>query len=156
MLLTRNPIQDRYQATSHLVKDEASHLAQSQHLPPASPPAITVTYLSPVSNPTATAAEDPRHTIPAPFNSVANSAATHHATGTPFTPTSPISGSLRSVAARTRTRHAPKQRKLDRHRISFVKRMWKRFRRQGPWTPACFHDKTAGENAIKRAEKHGF
>lgn len=155
-LLDRNPTQDRTQAPNHRLKDETSHLAQSLQLPPASPPVITVTSLSPVYNPREViAAGDPHDKIPAPLNSVANSVATHSSTGAPFTPTSPISKGVDSEAARTRTHHAPKQRKRDHHRIRFVKWMRKRFRKQGPWTPGCFHDKTAGENAIKRAENHG-
>lgn len=159
-LLARHPIQDLTQPPSHLVNGEASHLAESLHLPPPSPPAITATSLSPVPNPREaiiTTAEDPRDTIPAPFNYVDNSTAAHHSsTATPATPTSPISGSVRSEGARTRNHHASKQRKSNRHRSSFVKWVRKRFRKQGPWTPACFHDKTAGENAIKRAEDQGL
>lgn len=152
-LLARHPTQNSTQLPGHLVNGEVSHLAESLHLPPTSPPAITTTNLLPVPNArkaVITAAEDRRNTIPAPFNYVATSTVAHHSsTATPVTPTSPISS---SEAARTRTRHAPKQRKRNRHRSSFVKWVMKRFRMHGPWTPERLHDRTAGENAIKRAE----
>lgn len=138
---------------------EASYLAESQHLPPASSPTIPVTSLLPVPNPREainTAAQDPLGTVAAPFNSAANSTEAHSSTAIPATPTSPISGNEGSESTRNRTHHAPKQRKSNRHRSRFVKWVRKRFRKQGPWTPVSFRDKTAGENAIKRAENQGF